>query len=509
MRKIVFILLSVVAAYCADFERSNWHTQLFFQVEPYAPLQFEGKGQYLNDPIDTKVTTVPLSLGYLFNPLFTPLFKADVPFTLWLGGEISTFQFGDIASDDDFEASGTRSGKGQTLSFMSMNPAGLAGFAFNIAGNLDIRVLGGFGIQYFRFSNEQNGNTSTYTATEQTMYVSGALEYKLFEIFEDTDLKIGINVRKEFKKLENIRASTDYAVDQDDLSSIPGAYSGVVFSKIESSIPVRIALELSLDFGRESRRDRKVRFALHDRDGQLRSNSDVKDTVTDWDCMAIERDYRFFLDNGELPDVSEKYTKAQFSDVLESYLAYCHPEDLATKEKLYNALDSNKVSLKEYQVYQEDSRYDQVMASNDVEMMEMYLQYYPDSPHRTEVEAKVKVLGDYQVFKKAQIENSFKSYLEYLNNFPNGSFREEAEEGIFRLVQEGNRVKDYEIYLRRFPEGKYVSDAKRALHELKRTTGASISSTGDEFGTTEEVAPQPEQPVKKTKAPKKSKKSKK
>ena len=225
--------------------------------------------------------------------------------------------------------------------------------------------------------------------------------------------------------------------------------------------------------------------------------------------MAIERDYRFFLDNGELPDVSEKYTKAQFSDVLESYLAYCHPEDLATKEKLYNALDSNKVSLKEYQVYQEDSRYDQVMASNDVEMMEMYLQYYPDSPHRTEVEAKVKVLGDYQVFKKAQIENSFKSYLAYLNNFPNGSFREEAEEGIFRLVQEGNRVKDYEIYLRRFPEGKYVSDAKRALHELKRTTGASISSTGDEFGATEDVAPQPEQPVKKTKAPKKSKKSKK
>lgn len=494
MRNIVFLLLLLaLTAFGADFERSNWHTQLYLQVEPYTPIKFDGKGQYLNDPVKETVNTVPLSLGYIFNPLFTPLFKADIPITFWLGGEIGEFQFGDISSNDNYHyddgsATTQMSGEGSTLSFISLNPAGLAGFTFNIAGNLDLRVLGGFGIQYYRFSNEVNGSSSTYTTTAQTMFVSGALEYKLVEVFQDVDLKVGVNVRKEFKKLEDFRATKDF--DGDKAMSAPSAYSGVMFDKIETKLPVRIALEFSLDFGRESRRDRKMRFALRDRDSQLRQHSEVKDTLSDWDCMAIERDYHFFLDGDSLPDMSEKFTKAQFADVLESYLAFCHPEDLNTKEKLYSTLDSNKISVHEYQTYQEGSRYKQVMASNDVEMLQMYLEYYPNSPHKAEIEAKLNVLGDYQNFKDAQAANTFKAYLKYLNDFPNGSFRDEAEQAIFTLVQEGNRVKDYEIYLKRFPDGKFVSEAKHALHELQRTTGASFDIS-DDNAQQEQQAPAP------------------
>ena len=87
------------------------------------------------------------------------------------------------------------------------------------------------------------------------------------------------------------------------------------------------------------------------------------------------------------------------------------------------------------------------MASNDPEMMEMFLQYYPNSAYRKDIEAKLQVVGDYQIFKKAQEANTFKSYLDYLSNFPQGQFRDEAEECIFRLVQESNREKDYQIYL--------------------------------------------------------------
>src|SRR5574344_504636 len=494
MRNIVFLLLLLaLTAFGADFERSNWHTQLYLQVEPYTPIKFDGKGQYLNDPVKETVNTVPLSLGYIFNPLFTPLFKADIPITFWLGGEIGEFQFGDISSNDSVvysSGSGNNgvSGEGHTLSFMSLNPAGLAGFTFNIAGNLDLRVLGGFGIQYYRFANEQNGTSSTYTAIAKTMFVSGAIEYKLVEVFQDADLKIGINVRKEFKQLEDIRATADYGGDL--TASAPSAYSNVHLDKIETKLPVRIALEFSLDFGRESRRDRKMRFALRDRDSQLRKHSEVKDTLSDWDCMAIERDYHFFLDGDSLPDMSEKFTKAQFADVLESYLAFCHPEDLNTKEKLYSTLDSNKISVHEYQTYQEGSRYKQVMASNDVEMLQMYLEYYPNSPHKAEIEAKLNVLGDYQNFKDAQAANTFKAYLKYLNDFPNGSFRDEAEQAIFTLVQEGNRVKDYEIYLKRFPDGKFVSETKHALHELQRTTGASFDIS-DDNAQQEQQAPAP------------------
>ncbi len=503
MRKILLPILAVSLAFGADFERSKWHTQTFFEVEPYTPIHFEGEGQYLNEKIDEDVLTVPLSLGFLFNPLFTPLFKADIPFTLWLGAEFGEFQFGEISSGKDYTVDQPYDGDGNTLSFMSFNPAGLAGFSVNLVGNLDLRVLGGFGIRYYRFENKEVRTTKTHSETSLSYFVKGGLEYRLVELFKDGDLKIGLHVKKDFSKFEDVRAVGEHKQTQ-NLESVPGAYAGTQFSKIETKLPVRIGLEISLEFGRESRRDRKMRFALRDRDAQLRNNSEVKDTLSDWDCMAIERDYRFFLDDGKLPDMSEKYTKAQFNDVLESYLAFCHPEDLATKEQLYTTLDSNKVELKEYQVSQEDSRFKQVMASNDPEMMQMFLQYYPNSAHRTEIEAKLKIVGDYEVFKQAQAANTFKSYLDYLSDFPEGEFRAEAEECIFRLVQESNRVKDYQIYLKRFPEGKFVSEANHALQEIQRSSG---------IVTQEEATPAVEEPAEEVqvqkKPAKKAKKSKK
>lgn len=510
MRKIFLFLLAASSAFAADFERSNWHTQTFFRVEPYTPISFEGEGQFLTEKIDEDVSTVPMSLGFLFSPLFTPIYKADIPFTLWLGAEFGEFQFGEISSGKNYTFNGQEvPGGGQKLSFMSFNPAGLFGFSVNLVGNLDLRILGGVGMRYYRFEDKQTSTTKTHAETSLNYFVSGGLEYRLFELFKDGDLKIGLHVKKDFAKLENVEAVPRFSEGNsaDAALSTPGAYTGTKFKKIETKLPVRIGLEISLEFGRESRRDRKMRFALRDRDAQLRNNSEVKDTLSDWDCMAIERDYRFFLEDGALPDMSEKFTKAQFNDVLESYLAFCHPEDLATKEQLYGTLDSNKVQLKEYQVSQEDSRFKQVMASNDPEMLEMYLQYYPDSPHRKEIEAKLQVVGDYQVFKKAQDANTFKAYLDYLSDFPNGQFRSEAEECIFRLVQESNRVKDYQIYLKRFPNGRFESEARHALQEIQRATG--IVETPEQVQEPEEKPAVSKTKKSKSKAKAKSSKKKK
>lgn len=472
MQRIAFILILAIALLtpAADFERSNWRTQLYFQVEPYSLVQFSGEGELLNDPIDTELWTIPLSFGILWSPLFTPAFKLDVPFTIWLGMEAASFQFKEIQSYPEYqynnglEVVDGPSNRNEILSFYSVNPAVLAGFSFNIAGNFDLRVLGGFGLQRYSFKDEFLDVGREKVSYLKYYFVSGALEYRLTELFEDGDLKIGINVRKEFEKRENIVATNS----TNNILEIPDGYSGVEFESITNKLPVRVALELSLEFGKESRRDRKVRFALFDRDSVLRKNSEVKDTLSDWDCMAIERDYKLFLEEGGLPDVSASFTKVQFADVLESYLAFCKPADLNTKEHLYTALDDSKVNLKQYQVQQEDSRYQQVIASNDLEMMQMFLQYYPETPHREAIEAKIKVISDYQVFKAAQKENSFKAYLAYFNDYPEGAFRDEAETGIFNLVKESNRKKDYEIYLKRFPEGKYVTEAKQALQEFKR-----------------------------------------
>ncbi|MBR6379546.1 MAG: hypothetical protein IKS02_06245 [Fibrobacter sp.] len=519
MRKVLLIsLIFAVAAMAADFERSNWRLQLYLQGE-FAFLQFKDSDPelLLDKPLDKKLMTFPINAGILWSPLITPFYKADIPFTFWLGAEINSFQFGEIASKPEYYFKGNScgpkgaegtcddAGRDENLSFRSYAPSVLGGFTFNLIGDLDIRVLGGYGLLFFSFYDELLGNTNQKTSVVPTAFVSSALEYKIGEIFKDVDFKIGVNVRRDFLPFENIKA-TSKAPDVSESGALPPGYSGIEFDKISYKLPVRVGIELSLDFGRESRRDRRMRYVLHDRDDVLRKNSEVKDTLSDWDCMAIERDYRFFLDeDGNLPDMSESFTKTQFSDVLESFLAFCHPEDLATKEKLYATLDTGRVQLKEYQTRQEDSRFEQVMASNDPEMLAMYLEYYPDSPHRPEVEAKLKVLGEYHKFREIQAQNTFKAYLGYLNDNPDGAFRDEAEAGIFELVKGSGRLKDYEIYLKRFPEGKFVEEAKAALQNANADAPSMIEV---QTGETEEAE---EAPAKKQgkKAQKKAKGKKK
>ncbi|MBO7414139.1 MAG: hypothetical protein J6U20_10860 [Fibrobacter sp.] len=508
-RLIVFLLLIYSAAsFAADFERSNWRQQFYLQGEP-AFLVFEDKDpELLNKPIDEEVLTVPLSVGYLWSPLITPFAKADIPLTIWLGLEVNSIQFGTIGEEPSYtytdngeEKKGPK--QDRELSFLTYAPSVLAGFSFNLAGDFDIRVLGGYGLHFFSFYDEYLDNTNQNTEYVPTAFVSGAIEYRITEVFQDVDLKIGLNVRKEFLPYEDIKATDKTSRSNDDVS-IPSGYAGITMDKISYKWPVRVGLEISLDFGRESRRDRRMRYALHDRDDILRKNSEVKDTLSDWDCMAIERDYRFFLDeDGELPDMSEAYTRTQFSDVLESFLAFCHPADLATKEKLYAALDTGKVELKHYQVKQEDSRFDQVMASNDPEMLQMFLEYYPDSPRRAEVEHKLMVLSEYHKFREIQAQNTFKAYLSYLNDNPDGAFREEAEAGIFELVKEGNRLKDYEIYLKRFPNGRYVEEAKQAIHDANTESPSMI-----EVQTEQQYIEEPPAEEETHKAPKKGKKTK-
>lgn len=517
MRKLLTILSFVAAAsYAADFERSNWRTQLYVQGEP-AFLNFKGENGLLDEGVNADVLTIPISAGALWSPLITPFWKADIPFTIWLGVEVNSIQWGTIEDSPKYHYTDDDGKKivgphdDQELSFMTYAPSILAGFTVNLVGDLDLRVLGGFGFHFFSFYDDYAGNTEQYSDFVNTAFVSSALEYRITEVFQDVDLKIGLNVRKEFMAYENIKAR------EKDNSDVPSPYSGLTFDKVEYKWPVRVGLEVSLDFGRESRRDRKMRYKLHDRDDVLRKNSEVKDTLNDWDCMAIERDYRFYLDeDGRLPDMSEAFTRTQFTDVLESYLAFCHPADLATKEQLYATMDSSKVELKEYQVRQEDGRFDQVMASNDPEMLQMFIEYYPDSPRRAEVEAKLRSLSEYDKFRVIQAQNTFKAFLAYLNDNPNGAFRDEAEAGIFELVKAGNRIKDYEIYLKRFPDGKYVEEAKAAIKKANDEASMIEYQTGETYDTTptepepeQEVVEEEEAPVKGKKGKKASKKDKK
>jgi hypothetical protein len=107
----------------------------------------------------------------------------------------------------------------------------LAGFTFNLGGDFDLRVLGGFGFQFFSFYDDYAGNTKSHTEILKTGFVSSALEYRIGELFQDVDFKIGINVRKDFLPYENVKARNE------DKSVSPSPYSDLQFDKIEYSGP--------------------------------------------------------------------------------------------------------------------------------------------------------------------------------------------------------------------------------------------------------------------------------
>ena len=453
-RTLSFLLLLAVAPIlAADYDHTSWKSQLYVQVSPYDPLSMYGQGTKISDAT-FEAKGVPLTGGFLWNPLYNPLFKVDIPLSFWIGAELGSYRFGDMGSIS-----------GEKLSYQSYTPSAVGGLSINVYGDWDLRLMGGYGQQYFTFENSHND--SRYTSKVKQAFAGGVVEYRITELWDGVDLKVGLHARKQFLKMENVRAVKNFPEQVDAVTPV---MNGLVFDKIETDLPVQVGIEFSFDFGRESRRDRKVRFKLGDRTVQLREHNKERDTLSEWDCMAIERDYKFFLEGSELPDVRHKFTKAQYSDVLESFLAFCKPENLRTREKLFASLDSNKVEVKRYQITQEDARYKQVMASNDVNMMKMFLQYYPETRFRSSVESKINVMEDYQDFKAARATNTFQSYLGYLSK-EGGGYRKEAETGIFELVKAGNRVKDYEIYLKRFPDGIYVEDARRALHELNKVQG--------------------------------------
>lgn len=459
MRLLYLLFFLFTAATAADFEKSNLRAQVYLGATPYYPTDFTATG----GPDLKAKTLVPLQAGFLWNPLFSPAYKLDIPLTFWIGGEV-----GNIAWADLYDRSNVP-GATQTekLVWSQMMPAVTGGIAFNLIGDLDLRVLGGLGWNKSTFTHTiVAGNSNVSSFTTMGYFAMGNLEYVLVnDIFKNTDLKLSAYVRKDFVDLTGLEATN---VD----TSLSGALiqmSHVTFDKIPQTA-LKFGAEISFEFGRESRKDRKKRFKLRDRTNDLRKHNTAMDTLTEWDCMAIERDYRFFIaNNGMLPNMSEQFTMSQFTDVLESFLAFCSPEDLKTKEALYSALDSNKVKLKTYQMTQEDTRYKQVMASNDINYLKMFLQYYPNSKYRNSIQSKIAVLDDYGAFRTARNGNTYKDFLQYLANFPEGNYRKEAESGIFALVQAANRVKDYEIYMKKFPNGIYINDARRALHELMKS----------------------------------------
>ncbi len=251
--------------------------------------------------------------------LFTPAYKLDLPLTVWLGAEV-----GNISGSTLYDKSNLDSTNHETVTWFQWMPSVTAGLSLTLWGGFDLKMLGGLGLMQTSFTHEFSSHPKVETYSDFNYFGTVALEY-ILSSGESSDLKLSLFARQDALDLSNLAAVVPTGDSlQDQLQEI----SDLRIHRIEQT-KLKVGLEVSWEFGRESRADRKTRFKLFDRDSQLRNHNKDADTLKEWDCMAIERDYKFYLaPDGSLPDMKGKFTLSQFTDVMESFLAFCKPEDL-------------------------------------------------------------------------------------------------------------------------------------------------------------------------------------
>lgn len=400
----------------------------------------------------------PASFGLKFNPLIMPFAKADLPFDIWIGGEL-----GEFVSTTLKDTTGANDAT-ESIKLFYFQPAITAGFSFNIVGPIDLDAMGGYGFPMAKFTQKYNLEEKSKKFSGKQLWAQGGLDIQFGEVKRLAGVKLGVYYRQNFNEMKDLDVITSDTNKTGNIYPIGKTnYTKMALGAFQ------IGAKLSFDFGRESNKDRGVRHKLYDRDAELRKHNKNIKPLDEWECMAVERDYKLYIDaSGQLADVRHKYNRTEYLDIMETYLAFCKPENLSAKTALYRAMDSNKVVLKNYQESQSDKRYRQVMASNDVEMLTMFLQYYPDHPNKDQVQTKIESLAEYQDWIKAKQAHAFKSYLWYMKKYPDGKYTDDAETGIFNLVKAAHREKDYNIYIKKFPNGKYIHDARKAIHQIRK-----------------------------------------
>ncbi|MEN0049622.1 MAG: SUMF1/EgtB/PvdO family nonheme iron enzyme [Bacteroidota bacterium] len=111
-----------------------------------------------------------------------------------------------------------------------------------------------------------------------------------------------------------------------------------------------------------------------------------------------------------------------------------------------------------------------------------------------DVDAYDRRRQDLEAWEKAKITNTVSAYQDYLDRFPNGSFRVEARERIDDLVEElewnvalaKNTIEGYDDYVRKYPNGFYTNEAINTRDELLYSS-VTTAESNDNFFLSEDL----------------------
>ncbi|MCB0836656.1 MAG: caspase family protein [Bacteroidetes bacterium] len=112
---------------------------------------------------------------------------------------------------------------------------------------------------------------------------------------------------------------------------------------------------------------------------------------------------------------------------------------------------------------------------NTLDAYRQFIQQYPEGNYYEEADRQVKILEEESLWKKATQIHTMGAYDDYLEKYLNGKYSEEAQNKINHLQEEEdwsiakrkNDIPSYRQYVRKYPKGKNAQTALDQIHRIR------------------------------------------
>ncbi|MDD5387344.1 MAG: hypothetical protein PHQ22_09140, partial [Sulfuricurvum sp.] len=139
-------------------------------------------------------------------------------------------------------------------------------------------------------------------------------------------------------------------------------------------------------------------------------------------------------------------------------------------------------------IEQDKSAYQEVLEKDTIEAYKGYLSKYPNGMYRQEAEEKIKSIieNDNKAFELATRDNTIDSFTNYITNNPNGlhipvakdKIKElttiEQDKSAYQEVLEKDTIEAYKGYLSKYPNGMYRQEAEEKITSIQKKTFIDI-----------------------------------
>jgi hypothetical protein len=136
-----------------------------------------------------------------------------------------------------------------------------------------------------------------------------------------------------------------------------------------------------------------------------------------------------------------------------------------------------------------EKEYKKAVLNNNITVYTSFLRNYPHSKYSLDVKNRLNVLSDEIAWGYAKKYNTEKSYEQYIYQFPYGLYRYEAytqqvslanrrieeakkkaDENAWQIAIRENNISSYRNYLKDFGNGKYKNEASQRINNLQQIT---------------------------------------